>query len=66
MLADMLAKRYGEVQRSMGLVQDNTVMELYANEKTGTWTLTVTVQEGMTCFVAAGTDFKTAKPGVPS
>ena len=72
MIADALAKNFSEVRRSIGLAQDNTVMELYASDKTGTWTLTVTMPSGMTCLVAAGSNFETVapatpvKPGVPS
>ena len=58
MIAEALAKNFGEARRTMGLAQDNTVMELYASEKTGTWTLTVTMPSGMTCLVAAGNSFE--------
>jgi len=48
-----LAVNYGEVLQSMGLAQDNTVMELFAAPETGTWTLTATMPNGVTCLVAA-------------
>ena len=52
-----LATQYGETRRIIGLAQDNTVMELYA-AATGTWTLTVTLPNGLTCLVAAGNSFE--------
>ena len=58
MIAEALAKNFGEARRTMGLAEDNTVMELYASEATGTWTLTVTMPSGMTCLVAAGNSFE--------
>ena len=60
-LAVDLAHQFGEQPRSMGLAQDNTVMELYASD-TGTWTLTVTLPNGMTCLVAAGDNFESLPP----
>ena len=61
-VAGQLAKTYGEQARSMGLAEDNTVMELYAAPQTGTWTLTVTLPSGMTCLVASGNNFETVTP----
>jgi len=57
-VAQHLADAHGETRRTIGLAQDNTVMELYAAEATGTWTLTVTLPNGLTCLVAAGTAFE--------
>lgn len=54
-----LAKQFGEQPSSMGLAQDNTVMELYSSAENGTWTITVTLPNGMTCLVAAGQNFET-------
>ena len=53
-----LAARFDEQPNSMGLAQDNTVMELYASGK-GTWTLTATLPNGLTCLIAAGQNFET-------
>ena len=61
-----LAMNYGEVLQASGLAQDNTVMGLYASPETGTWTLTVTLPNGMTCLVAAGQDYMAAAQGEPA
>lgn len=63
-VADELASKYGEKRHSMGLAANSTVMELYASLETGTWTMTVTMPDGMTCLVAAGDNFKTAQPAL--
>lgn len=61
MMAGALAKQFGEAPHAMGLAQDNTVMELYV-APTGTWTLTVTLPDGMTCLIAAGDNFEAVPP----
>ena len=60
-----LAAKFDEQPSSMGLAQDNTVMELYASAK-GTWTLTATLPSGLTCLVAAGQDFETVTQTQPA
>ena len=49
-----LAQAYGEVRHSMGLGANNAVIEVFASDETGTWTITVTTTDGMTCLVASG------------
>ncbi len=61
-VAAALAKQFGEQSHAMGLAQDDTVMELYASAQSGTWTLTVTLPNGLTCLVTAGGNFETVTP----
>lgn len=49
-----LATAYGETRHSIGLATDNSVVEVFASEETGTWTMTVTTANGITCLVASG------------
>lgn len=65
-VAHQLADLYGETRRTIGLAQDNTVMELYAAEASGTWTLTVTLPNGLTCLVATGTAYETLAEPLPA
>ena len=51
---EQLADRYGETRRSVGLGSDNTMVEVFASDRTGSWTITVTTPEGLTCLVASG------------
>ena len=62
----LLADRYGETRRSIGLAADATLMELHANTDTGTWTLTLTTADGTTCLVAAGQEFETLDTALPA
>lgn len=56
---DRLATKYGETRQSIGLGENNAVVEVFASLETGSWTITVTVASGMTCIVAAGQSFET-------
>lgn len=48
-----LSDRYGETLQSMGL-QNNGILEIYASDDTGTWTIVVTTPDGRACLLAAG------------
>jgi len=70
-LAARLERTYGETRQSMGLASDNTLIEVYASQETGTWTLTITRPGGPTCIVAAGEAYQTLRdprpaPGKPA
>lgn len=49
-----LASAFGETRRSIGLGANNGVVEVFASEETGTWTITVTLPDGTTCLIASG------------
>ncbi len=53
-----LAQLYGESRRAFGISDDNRMMELFASESTGSWTLIVTLPDGRTCLVLAGEAFE--------
>lgn len=61
-----LASRYGESRQSIGLGQDNSVLEVFASTETGTWTITVTMPGGLTCLVAAGEAFQQVAEALPN
>ena len=63
---ETLAQSYGETRRSLGLAANNTLMELFASDTTGTWTLTVTMPDGTTCLVAAGQGFEAVSDPLPA
>lgn len=58
-VAASLATKYSEVRRSIGMVRDGSMMEIYAAPDTGTWTMTITLPNGQTCLIAAGDKFET-------
>lgn len=62
---DRLASAYGETRRSIGLGQNNAVIEVFASTETGSWTITVTSPAGVTCLVASGLAFETLNEALP-
>lgn len=53
-----LAERFGESRRAIGLASNNQVMEVFASDDSGSWTITVTLPNGLTCLVASGLAFE--------
>jgi hypothetical protein len=60
-----LAVKFGETRRSVGLAANSTVMETFASDATGTWTITVTTPQGMTCLIASGQAFEVVVESLP-
>ena len=65
-VVDRLAEGYGESRQSMGLGANNSVVEVFASDETGTWTITVTSPNGVTCLVASGQSFETLAEALPA
>ena len=55
---EKLSATYGETRQVSGLGQGDALVELFASNQTGTWTLTVTLPNGITCLMAAGEAFE--------
>ncbi len=53
-----LGEKYGETRRAMGLADGRGVVELYASEETGSWTILITSPQGTACLMAAGQAFQ--------
>jgi hypothetical protein len=54
---ERLAARFGETRRGLGLSSGqgrNGVIELFASDETGSWTVTLTLPDGRTCLLASG------------
>ncbi|MCL4188399.1 MAG: hypothetical protein KJZ85_12395 [Rhodobacteraceae bacterium] len=68
---DHLASAYGESRRAAGRAANDVLVELFASDATGSWTITATLPNGMTCLLAAGEGFEAltasaAVPGTPA
>lgn len=57
-VVERLERGYGETRRAIGLAGADTVVEIFASDDTGTWTIAVTRAGGPTCLVAAGQGFE--------
>lgn len=55
---DLLEGRQGESRRAIGLTSSASVMELFASEVSGRWSLVVTLPSGLSCLVGSGTGFE--------
>lgn len=61
-----LADRFGETRRSVGLAAENRVVESFANAESGSWTITVTLANGMTCLLASGMAWEGLDEALPA
>jgi hypothetical protein len=62
----LLSDRYGETRRSVGIAGDAAVMELFAAEDTGTWTITITLPDGQMCLMASGSGYEALTEDLPA
>ena len=62
----LLADTYGETRRSVGIAGSDAVMELYAADATGTWTITVTLPDGQMCLMASGVGYEAVTDKLPA
>ncbi|MBK0327690.1 hypothetical protein I5535_10295 [Rhodobacteraceae bacterium F11138] len=64
-VVERLASGYGETRQSIGLGAQGTVVEVFASDETGSWTITVTTPNGVTCLVASGQSFEELAEALP-
>jgi hypothetical protein len=62
----LLADRYGETRRAIGIAGEAAVMELFASDATGTWTITMTLPDGRMCLMASGAGYEALAEGLPA
>lgn len=60
-----LAETYGETRRGIGIARQGAVMELFASDETGTWTITVTLPDGTMCLVVSGQAYEAVTGALP-
>ena len=65
-VVERLAEGYGESRQSIGLGANNQVIEVFASGETGTWTITVTLPNGMTCLIASGQAYEALAEALPA
>lgn len=56
-----LSKQYSEAPVAMGLANNGGVIELLHSNDRATWTLIITMPDGMTCPIAAGQSWESIK-----
>lgn len=65
-VVERLNERYSETRQSIGLGANNAVVETWASLESGSWTITVTMPNGMTCLVASGQGFELVDEDLPA
>jgi hypothetical protein len=60
-VVERLKDKYGEIQQSIGLGQRGAIVETFASEASGSWTITVTTPNGVTCMIASGQSFQVVR-----
>ena len=60
-----LAEGYGETRQSIGLGARGAVVEVFASDASGSWTITVTYPNGATCLVASGQAYEELAEALP-
>lgn len=53
-IAKQLSNKYEEAPVAFGLQSNGNLLQVYASEQKGTWTVVSTTPAGMSCIVAAG------------
>jgi hypothetical protein len=53
-----LSEQYAEVPVSLGVANNGGVMEVLSAPNGKTWTLILTMPDGMSCMIAAGDDWR--------
>lgn len=62
----LLTETYGETRRSVGIAGETAIMELFAAETSGTWTITITLPDGQMCLMASGSNFESVSEELPA
>ncbi len=60
-----LAETYGETRRGIGIARQGSVMEVYASDSSGSWTITVTLPDGVTCLIASAQAYEDVTEALP-
>ena len=55
---ERLQTRFGEQSVGRGLRNAQAIFEVWANRESGTWTIILTMPNGTSCVMAAGTDWQ--------
>lgn len=69
MLASITGLKYGEKPQNSGTVKTGgrlTIILIYANPETGTWSIIALPTPGMACLMWSGSDWRRAPVGDPA
>lgn len=61
-----LAEGYGETRQSVGIGSNNAMVEVFASDETGSWTILFTMPSGLSCLVASGQSYEQLAENLPA
>jgi len=65
-VVERMATGYGETRQSVGIGSNNAMVEVFASDETGSWTILVTQANGLSCLVASGQSFEEVAEALPA
>lgn len=63
-LTESLSTKYNESQTGLGLQGEDKLLEVWTSNETGSWTILVTMANGMSCILATGANWLEAPQAV--
>ena len=66
LVVERLAQKYGESRQALGLGTQGAMVEIFASEDSGSWTITVTMPNGSTCLMATGQAYEKLAEALPA
>lgn len=64
-VVEKLAENYSETRQSVGLSASGAMVEVFASDETGSWTIIVTQPNGVACLVASGQSYERVDEDLP-
>ncbi len=61
-IAKQLSSKYDEAPVAFGLQSNGNLLQVYASDEKGTWTVVSTTPNGLSCIVAAGKTWESLPP----
>lgn len=65
-IVDQLGSRYQETRRAVGIASNNAVLEIFASDDSGSFTILVTLPDGQSCLLASGESFEALSEPLPT
>ncbi|KIT17625.1 hypothetical protein [Jannaschia aquimarina] len=57
-IVSRLASHFGETRRGIGLGTKGRIVEVFASDATGSWTIAITLPDGRMCLMASGRNWE--------
>lgn len=65
-IVDQLGTRYHETRRAIGIASNTMVLELFASDDSGSFTILATLPDGRSCMIASGENFEAVTEPLPA